>query len=296
MKAREYFNRPGRAAYVFLLPSLLTLFVFSFIPMGGAIAIGLMKLDIYFTEPGFAGLSNFIKLMGDERFWNAFKNTLVFAVTEVTLQIVIGLLAANALAGNLHFNKIARSILFVPAVISMTSIGITFCILMDSTIGLVPYLLNKYLGIPEIGYFRDIRTAMPAVVTMTVWKNFGYTMSILVVGINNISRNYYEASDIDGASKVKQFFYITIPCLLPNLGFCLITNVVGSLQVFDQVYVTTRGGPQYRTETLVHYIYKTGFSGPFDLGYSSAMSVVLMVFIIIASLSLYLKMFVSGKE
>jgi multiple sugar transport system permease protein len=178
----------------------------------------------------------------------------------------------------------------------MTSIGITFSILMDNTIGLVPYLLNKYLGIPEISYFRDIRTAMPAVVGMTVWKNFGYTMSILVVGINNISRNYYEASEIDGASKVKQFFHITIPCLLPNIGFCLITNIVGSLQVFDQVYVTTSGGPQYRTETLVQYIYKTGFAGPFDLGYSSAMSVVLMVFIIIASLSLYLKMFVSGKD
>jgi multiple sugar transport system permease protein len=141
-----------------------------------------------------------------------------------------------------------------------------------------------------------MNTAMPTVVAMTVWKNFGYTMAVLVVGINNISRTYYEASEIDGASKVKQFFYITVPCLIPALGFCLITNVVGSLQVFDQVFVTTQGGPQFKTETLVMYIYKTGFSMSFNLGYSSAMSVLLMILIIVVSLILYLKMFVTDKD
>ena len=137
---------------------------------------------------------------------------------------------------------------------------------------------------------------MPTVVIMTVWKNFGYTMSVLVVGINNISRSYYEASEIDGASKIKQFSYITVPCLLPALGFCLITNTVGSLQVFDQVFVTTQGGPQFKTETLVFYIYRTGFSMSYNLGYASAMSVLLMILIVAVSMALYFKLFVSSKE
>ena len=295
MKLFEYFNKPKYAAYIFLLPSMITLLIFSFFPIAGAIIISLMKLNIYFIEPSFVGLSNYLKLFEDVRFWNAIKNTFVFTVTEVPFQIVIGLLVANALSKSSLFSQITRSILFVPTVCSMTAIGITFSILMDR-IGFVPYLATRFLGAPEIGYFRDIRTAMPTVVGMTVWKSFGYTMAILVVGINNISRSYYEASEIDGASKLTQFAYITIPCLLPNIGFCLITNIIGALQVFDQIYVTTQGGPQYKTETLVQYIYKTGFSGPFDLGYSAAMSVLLMVIIVCISLSLYIRIFISSRD
>lgn len=116
-------------------------------------------------------------------------------------------------------------------------------------------------------------------------------MSILVVGIQGISRELYEAAELDGANGRQRFFHVTIPQLLPSLGFCLITNLIGSLQVFDQVYVTTGGGPQYKTETLVYYIYKTGFTSPFNLGYASAMSVLLLAVILMISLPLYFKMF-----
>jgi multiple sugar transport system permease protein len=296
MKIIEYINKPSRAAYIFLLPSLLVLLVFSFVPLAGAIFIGLLNLDIYFTDVSFAGLSNFLRAFTDERFWNALINTLVFAVTEVVLHVGIGLLVANAVAESTFFNKMARSIFFIPVVCSMTAIGISWSLILDGTIGLIPYMIEKLFGVTSFSFFRELKTAMPTVVAMTVWKNFGYTMSVLVVSINNISRSYYEASEIDGASKVKQFFYITIPCLLPALGFCLITNIVGSLQVFDQVFVTTQGGPQFKTETLVMYIYKTGFSMSFNLGYSSAMSVLLMILIIVISLALYRKMFVSDKD
>jgi multiple sugar transport system permease protein len=176
----------------------------------------------------------------------------------------------------------------------MTAVGITWSLLTDQTIGLIPYFL-KIIGIERATFFRDPSTAMATVIAMTIWKNFGYTMSILVVGIQSISKNYFEASEIDGASKVQQFFYITIPCLLPYLGFCLITNLIGSLQVFDQVFVTTQGGPQYKTETLVYYIYKMGFSQPFDLGYASAMSVLMLIIILTLSFPLYKKFFMQPK-
>ncbi|WP_246240221.1 carbohydrate ABC transporter permease [Anaerocolumna sedimenticola] len=235
-----YWNKPAKAAYLFLLPSLLTLFMFAIIPLFGSVIISFMNLDIYFSKTGFTGIHNFIKALMDDRFWNALKNTLIFAFVEVPLQIVIGLLVANAISTTSFFSKMSRTIFFLPVICSMAAVGIMWSILFDGTIGFIPYVL-KQLGFEGLTFFRDPDMAMGTVIAMTVWKNFGYTMSILVVGIQSISTSYFEAAKIDGASKVNQFFYITIPCIIPNLGFCLITNLIGSLQVFDQVYVTTQG-------------------------------------------------------
>jgi len=287
---KKFLNKPSRAAYLFLAPSLIILFVFAIVPLIASLVISVMHMNIFFTDTSFAGLKNFMHAFQDERFWNALKNTIVFVVIEVPLQIVIGLLIANALTKTNLFNKAARTIFFLPVICSMAAVGIVWSILLDGNIGLVPYLLEK-IGMGTPTFFRDVKTAMPTVIGMTVWKNFGYTMSILVVGIQGISRSYYEAAEIDGANKVDQFFCITLPQLKSTLGFCLITNTIGSLQVFDQVYVTTQGGPQYSTETLVQYIYKTGFNQPYDLGYASALSVLLLVVILIISFPMYKRMF-----
>lgn len=294
-KIKDCLYKQDKVAYVFLLPCLIILFVFAVIPLLGSIGIAFTKMDIFFSGLEFSGFDNFVKAIQDERFWNALKNTIVFATFEVPLQIGIGLLIANALAYTSVFSKFSRTIFFIPVVCSMTAVGITWGLLLDQTIGLIPYLL-QLIGIEGTAFFRNTSTAMDTVVVMTVWKNFGYTMSILIVGIQSISKSYYEASEIDGASKVQQFFYITIPCLAPHLGFCLITNLIGSLQVFDQVYVTTQGGPQYKTETLVYYIYKAGFSQPFDLGYASAISVLMLIIILAISLPLYKKIFMQSKQ
>ena len=291
-KLDRYWNRPGRAAYIFILPSLVLLFIFAFIPLCASIVIGFMHMDIYFSDVHFDGFNNFVRAFQDERFWNALKNTLLFAIIEMVLQIVVGLLVANALVSSTFFNKFSRTILFIPVVISTAATGVMFGLLLDETIGYIPYLCGM-LGFPDATFFRNASTAMGTIIAMTVWKNFGYTMSILVVGIQGVSQSYYEAARIDGASKVQQFFYITLPGILPNLGFCIITNLIGALQVFDQVFVTTQGGPQYTTETLVFYIYKTGFRDPIDLGYASAMSVLLLIAILILAVPVYKKMFMS---
>lgn len=289
-KFKAYWYRQDKVAYVFLAPSMIILFLFAFIPLVAALVISLLNIDIFFSNISFAGITNFIEAFKDERFINALKNTVVFAVIEVPLQIVIGLLVANTLSRASLFSKIARSVFFIPVVCSMAAIGVVWSLMVDGNIGIVTYIVKKIFGI-DINLFRLAKTAMPTVIAMTVWKNFGYTMSILVVGIQGISQELYEAAEIDGANGKQKFFNVTIPQLLPSLGFCLITNLIGSLQVFDQVYVTTGGGPQYKTETLVYYIYKTGFTSPFNLGYASAMSVLLLVVILIISLPLYFRMF-----
>lgn len=290
-KLKEYWYRQDKVAYIFLAPSIMILFMFAFIPLVCSVVISVMNLDIFFSDVRFAGMANFLKAFGDERFWNALKNTVLFAVVEVPLQVMIGLLIANALSGTSLFSRMARSVFFVPVVCSMAAIGIVWSLLLDGTIGMIPYLFKEWFGVTGLNFFRDPGTAMGTVITMTVWKNFGYTMSILVVGIQAIPTDYFEAAKIDGATRMQRFFRITIPQLLPSLGFCLITNLIGSLQVFDQVYVTTGGGPQRKTETLVYYIYKTGFTNPFNLGYASAISVLLLIVILAVSLPVYFKMF-----
>ena len=295
-KIKKFCYRQDKAAYVFLTPSLILLFLFAFVPLVCSIIISVMNLDIFFSDVQFAGLKNYLKAFLDERFWNALKNTVVFAVIEVPVQIILGLLVANAVASTSFFSKAARSIFFIPVVCSMAAIGVVWSLLLDGTIGMAPYFCKEWFGITGLNFFRNISTAMGTVIAMTVWKNFGYTMSILVVGIQAIPKDYFEASEIDGANKIQQFFKITIPQLLPSLGFCLITNLIGSLQVFDQVYVTTGGGPQRATETLVYYIYKTGFTNPFDLGYASAISVLMLLVILALSLPVYFKMFRGEKQ
>lgn len=295
-KIKKFCYRQDKAAYVFLAPSLILLFLFAFIPLVCSIIISVMNLDIFFSDVQLAGLKNYLEAFQDERFWNALKNTIVFAVIEVPVQIILGLLVANLVASTSFFSKVARSIFFIPVVCSMAAIGVVWSLLLDGTIGMVPYFCKEWFGITGLNFFRNISTAMGTVIAMTVWKNFGYTMSILVVSIQAIPKDYFEASEIDGANKIQQFFKITIPQLLPSLGFCLITNLIGSLQVFDQVYVTTGGGPQRATETLVYYIYKTGFTNPFDLGYASAISVLMLLVILALSLPVYFKMFRGEKQ
>lgn len=295
-KFKAYWYRQDKVAYVFLAPSLIILFLFAFIPLVSSLVISMLNMDIFFTDIHFDGLANFARAFGDERFWNALKNTVAFAVLEVPLQIVIGLLIANAIAGTSLFSKISRSVFFIPVVCSMAAIGVVWSLLLDGNIGMVPYFLKKWFGISNLSLFREMKTAMGTVIAMTVWKNFGYTMSILVVGIQAIPSDYLEAAEIDGATKRQRFFRITIPQLLPSLGFCLITNLIGSLQVFDQVYVTTGGGPQRATETLVYYIYKTGFTNPFNLGYASAISVLMLIVILAISLPVYFRMFKAEDE
>lgn len=178
---KRYWNKPDKVAYIFMLPSLLVLLIFAVIPLVTSLIISLFDMNIFFTDTAFAGVTNFARIFQDKRFWNALLNTVVFVVFEVPLQIVIGLLVANALVKATFFNKVARSIFFLPVVCSMAAVGIVWSILLDTNIGFVPYLLEQ-VGIHNATFFRNAKTAMPTVVAMTIWKNFGYTMSILVCG------------------------------------------------------------------------------------------------------------------
>lgn len=293
-KIRAFFNKPEGAAYIFLLPSFLVIIFFSFIPLIASLLMSVFNMDIFLKNITFAGLDNYSKLLSDDRFWNALKNTLYFTVIEMPVQVILALLVAIFVQKNTLFRKFLRSIFFIPVVCSMTAVGIVWSMLLDPSLGMYPYLL-KLIGLPGISFLKDPILAMPSIIATTVWKNFGFSMVILVAGIQGIPDTYYEAAEIDGANKWKQFFKITIPMIIPTLSFCIITNTIGSLQVFDQAYVMTQGGPMFKTETLVQYIYNRGFRiAPYNLGYASAIAEALLI--VIAIITLVMNKYLLGKE
>ena len=282
---REWLNRPEKTAYLFILPSMLILLVFTIIPVISAVGISLFNMNMFFKDTAFVGLANYKKAFADPRVWNSFGNTLKFVLMEVPLQVAVGLFLAVLLSRRSWFTNAMRTVFFVPVICSLTSIGIIWSLILDPTIGILPYYL-RCLGLGSCQFLKDPDLAMPIIVLLTVWKNAGHTMVILLAGINAINPAYYEAARVEGASAVRQFFSITLPLLLPNVAFCVVTNLIGSMQVFDQVYVATRGGPLFRTETAVMYIYSRAFSAPFALGYASSIAVVLFVIIMTLSLTL----------
>ena len=155
-------------------------------------------------------------------------------------------------------------------------------------------VLLLFTVIPLLGTFAISFTDLNIFFTSRNFVNFGVTMTILLTAIQGISPSLYESAQMDGATNRQQFFNITLPQIVPSLGFCILTNLIGSMQVFDQVYVATAGGPQFKTETAVQYIYSRGFTAPYELGYASALSSVL--FIIVATIAISTNVYMSRKE
>lgn len=282
-----FFNKQATAAWVFLLPSLLALFIFLFIPVTASFVMGFFNINIFLQDISFAKLGNYAELMGDGRFWNSVWNTIYFTLMVVPLGTALSLGVAVYVQKNTPFRKMLRTTYYIPVICSMTAIGIVWAVLLDPTIGMFTYWA-RWLGFENVKFLKDPQLAMPLVALMTIWKTFGLNMIIFVAGIQAIPDYYYEAAEIDGAGTYKQFTNITLPSLMPALGFCVITSTITSLMVFDQTYVMTRGGPLFKTETLAQYIYNRGFTiSPFRLGYASSVAFMLFILIIVITMIMY---------
>jgi multiple sugar transport system permease protein len=282
-----------RSAYLFILPSITVLTIFVFIPLGASFFISLMNMNIFMNDVSFAGIKNFLRIFSDDRVSNATFNSLYFSLLEVPLQIGVALLLTLYVAKDNKYTRLLRSVYYVPFVCSMTAIGIVWSMLLDPNMGLIPYYLGR-VGINSISFLKDPDLALPTIIVVTAWKGFGYTLTLLTAAVLNISASLYEAARIDGAKPWQEFRNITIPAIWPTLSFCIVTTTISSIQVFDQAYVMTQGGPLMRTETLVQYIYDRGFqTSPYDLGYASAISIYL--FAIIAVITFILRKFILNR-
>lgn len=285
-KLGAYWNKPAHAAYLFIFPAALLLLVFNVIPLLASFYVSTLDMGISFDSAKFVGLANFKEALTDYRFINSVGVTLKFTLIEVPIQMVLGLVMSALLTKNTFSNKLFRSIYFIPIVCSATAIGIMFQIILHSNVGLVTYWLRE-LGFGKVNLLNTPGLTLWVVVFVSVWKTFGISTIILISAMQNVPSDYYEAAEIDGAGKIRQFFSITLPCIKPSFWFLLMTRIIGSLQVFDLVFTLTDGGPNFTTETLVTYVYNKAFDVGNRMGYATAMSEFLFVIIMIITLIQY---------
>ena len=281
-----------KAGILFVLPAMSVMVVFVFIPLIVAFAFSVFKFDMMFNNFEFIKLENYVKLFSDTRFFNALWNTIYYTMLTVPLQIGLALLTAVLIKKRSRFNEFCKSVFFIPAICSMTVVSIVWSFLINKDVGVFSYWIGQ-LGFETIDLLNSPTWAMPTVILVGVWKNLGFNMVILLAGLNGIDESFYEAANIDGATNAQKLWKITIPMLMPTLSFAIVNSIIGSFQVFDQVYIMTKGGPLFKTQTLVQLIYDTAFSS-FDMGYASTIAVAL--FIITFTVSIFTFRFLTKDE
>lgn len=278
----KIFKKQVLTGYLFVLPSSIILFIFVILPIFRAAWLSLYDWSLAAPATKFIGLENYKNLLRDSRFWNAFWNTIYYTITVVPLRIILAFIFALIFTKKLKGLSIFKTIYFLPVISSFAIVGIIWGFLMDPDIGLISYYTRK-LGIPAWEWIRSTKWAMPAIITVSIWKWFGFNMVIFLAGLQGIPDSIYEAAKIDGANSWQQILYVTVPMLRPIFLLSTVDAIIASLQVFDVVYVMTRGGPLFSTETLVYYIYYQGFQ-LFQMGYASSIALILFIFILILTL------------
>lgn len=278
--------RPGRTrkGLLFLLPSAVILIVFVGYPIVQSAWMSLHDWSYLQTDHPFIGFANYIELAHDPRFWNALGNTVLFTVVTVPLQIVIGLALATRFARGGRVSSFFRSVYFFPVISAFATMAIVWKFLLSPNIG--PFAAwAKDVGLPTFNILQSQQLALPAVIIVGLWKNVGFTMVILIAALQEVPESLVEASALDGAGPWQRFRNVTLPAIRQPLLFASIIAVIASLQIFDQVYVMTGGGPLFHTETLVTYIYNLGFQ-QYRSGYASVAWILFLLIMIISALQL----------
>jgi multiple sugar transport system permease protein len=275
-----------RAAFLFLAPALLAIGMFFFVPVLAAFILSFTDFDIYslgnFDYARFIGLKNYAQLLGDPLFWKALKNTFYFLIVGGPLSIAVSLGAALMLQPKLvRFKVFFRTAYFAPVVTTLVAVAVVWRFVYHTRFGILNYLLSL-VGLSGIDWLGDPNWAMPAIILMAVWKNFGYNMIIFIAGLQNIPEELYEAASIDGAGKLQQFRSITLPMLAPTTVFISIITMIGYFQLFAEPYVMTQGGPRNSTLSIVYLMYQQGFRW-WNMGYSAALAFILFAFILAGS-------------
>lgn len=268
--------RQARVVALFVGPSLLGLVLFTLGPLLASLGISLTSWDLL-TPPQFVGLANFTELLGSAEIRDALLHTLIYIVIYLPTVLVLGLLLAILLNRPLRGLQFYRTAFFMPVVSSWVAVSLIWRWLLNPAFGLVNFLLGL-LHLPQPGWWADPHWALPAVIIASIWKDLGFVMVLLLAGLQNIGRQYYEAARIDGANAWKRFLNVTIPLLSPTIFFVVVISLINSFQVFDQVWVMTGGGPGGASSVLVEQIVQNAFSFS-RMGYASALSWLLFAII-----------------
>lgn len=270
-----------RWAWFMIAPTMLGLLILNIIPIFQTLYLSFFKSGAFGKGNIFVGLDNYKTMFADQQVWYAVRNTLVYTLGVVPITIALALLVAVLLNGKIKGKGIYRTIYFVPMIAAPAAVTMVWKWLYNNQYGLINHFLTK-IGIGRINWIDDPNVAMISIIIIGVWSTFGYSMVLLLAGLQEIPRDYYEASNIDGASPARQFFSITLPLVSPTLFFVLVTSIITAMQVFDVIYMMIDvTSPSYdSTVSLVYLFYNNSFKYS-NKGYGSAIVMLLLVIIMI---------------
>jgi multiple sugar transport system permease protein len=273
-RVRKFFWRAWRerSAYLFIAPGVLIFSVFTLAALIFAFYLTFHRWSIIEPEKPYVGLQNYDDMIHDERFVQSVLNTIYFTGASVPLTMGIGLLLALLLNQPIRGRAIFRTAYYLPVVTPFVVSALLWKWLYNGDFGLFNYYLMKGHVIDEpLLWLSDKNLAMPAVVLMSVWSGVGFSMVVYLAGLQSIPGELYESATLDGAGTLRRIRYITIPMLRPTTLFLLVIGIIGSLQVFTQIFVMTSGGPVNKTTTMVYYMYLWAFKY-YDMGYASTLA------------------------
>jgi multiple sugar transport system permease protein len=262
---------------LFLSPTLLVFSAFVVFPVFFSFYLSFHTWNMFSAESSFVGLDNYARIFRSAEFWEVLKNTAIYTLGTIPLNMAIALGLAMLLHRKVAGKKILRTALFAPVIMSSVAAAVIWRWVYEPNFGLLNHFLS-WFSIPPVNWLNDPTAAMFALIMMGTWKTFGVNMVLFSAGLQGIPEHYYEAAEIDGAGPLRKFWNITLPLLSPTTFFILIMSVIGSFQVFDTVYVLTSGGPLGKTKVLVFYLYENAFKF-FEMGYASAVAYIMFAII-----------------
>ena len=267
---------------LFVLPAFIPLCVFWLYPICRAIWISFTNWDFMSPSSNLVGFTNYLAVFNDSRFYEALINTIVFTAGTLIPTIVLGLLLALSLSKKFHGSEVLKFIIFSPWITPTVAISIVWTWIFQLDGGLANQILS-FFQLPGLKWISSSDTAMLSVILVTVWKSLGYAMIFYLSALEKVPKDLYEASSIDGAHGLRQFFDITLPSISPTTFFLTIITMINSLQAYDQIQILTQGGPSGSTRTLLYMYYQLGFE-EFSMGKASAVATIMMIITVALSI------------
>ena len=276
-------NKEWLTGYLMIFPVVAGLLVFYIYPIFKVIIDSFYEVGS-FNKRSFVGLDNYLTMFNDPKMWSSLFNTFSYVIVIVPGTIIISLILAALLNTKIKGRGFFRVVYFIPAITMGAAVAMIWKWMYNSDHGIINAILNA-LGFDSVNFLTNPNTALLSICLVSIWINVGYNMIILLAGIQGISKTYYEAASIDGASPVKQFFGITLPLVTPTLFFVLITNLIGTFQTFDTIYMMIKesGIAMEATQSMVMYFFRNAFSYS-KKGYASALAVFLFIIIMLVTL------------
>lgn len=269
------------APYLFLLPAGIVLLIFFFIPFFQTIGLSFLNYSNNIYNPSFAGLENYVQILHNPIFYKVMWNTLLYLVVAVPILAIIPLFLAILINQKIKGITLYKILIYLPVIVSIVVAAIAFKWLYAQQ-GILNYILNV-MHINSIGWITDPKYAIYSVIIVTIWKGIGYYMMIYLAALMSVPKELYEACDIDGANFLTKHLTVTVPHIMPTIALVTTISSISAMKIFAEIYVMTKGGPLNSTKTIVYYIYEKAFEN-LDLGYASAMAVILLIIVMAFSL------------